>query len=71
MNVHIKEQNIEMNLGNNGLLLGVADTKDDKHQGNLRIGKAKVTWYKGRTQDPNGNSVTWAELIQWFESRPE
>jgi hypothetical protein len=66
MNVHIKEQQIEMNLGNNGLLLGVADTKD-RHIGSLRIGKARIAWHKGRKQD--GIEVTWDELIEWFESR--
>ena len=69
MNIHIKKQTIEMNLGNDGLLLGVHNPTDDKHIGNLRIGKATITWYKGKPQDPNGNSVSWDELIKFFENK--
>jgi hypothetical protein len=69
MKVHIKEtDSIDMTLGNNGLVLGVADTKNN-HKGNLRVGKAKVTWYKGKTQDSHGVEVTWDDLIKWFEDK--
>lgn len=67
MNVHIKKLNIDMDLGSNGLTLGVADTKG-KHTGNLKLGKAKITWFSGKTRK-NGVTVDWDELTEWFESR--
>ena len=36
--------------------------------GDIRIGKAKLEWCKGRTHAGNGVKKSWRELIAWFES---
>jgi hypothetical protein len=67
MKIHIRETDgIDMTLGNNGLLLGVSDTKGN-HTGKLRIGKAKITWHEGKS--PAGIPVNWDELIKFFENK--
>lgn len=67
MKISIKDLQVSMDLGNNGITLDVYDN-DDQHQGDLRIGKAKLEWCRGRTRAGNGKTKTWAELIAWFES---
>ena len=66
MQVSIKDLAISMDLGNKGIELEVRDTNGD-HLGDLRIGKAKIEWCKGRTHAGNGVSVSWPELIEWFQ----
>jgi len=67
MNVGVKDLNVTMDLGNNGIELYVY-ANDGTHLGDLRIGKATIEWCKGRTRVGNGEKATWTELIQWFES---
>jgi hypothetical protein len=67
MDVSIKNLAVTMKLGNNGVELDVYDS-DGKHLGDLRIGRAKVAWFKGKTQVGNGIKVSWDKLIDWFES---
>jgi hypothetical protein len=67
MKVSIKDLQISMDLGNNGIDLDVYNTKDER-LGDLRIGRGKLTWCKGKTTIANGKTKTWEELIAWFES---
>ncbi len=66
MKVSVKDFQVTMQLGNNGIELDVYDNKDS-HLGDLRVGKAKIEWCKGKTQVGNGIKVTWEDLIAWFE----
>ena len=68
MKVSVKDLNVTMQLGNNGIELDVYDT-DDTHLGDLRIGKATIEWCRGKTQSGNGKKVSWRDLIDWFESK--
>lgn len=49
MQVRLDLEDVTIILGNNGVLLKIADN-DGKHVGNLRIGQATVEWCKGRTR---------------------
>ncbi len=70
MKVSVKDLAVSMDLGNNGIELDVYDNQD-KHLGDLRIGKARLEWCKGKTRKGNGNQVTWKQLIDWFEQQPK
>jgi hypothetical protein len=67
MKVSIKNFAISMELGSTGITLDVYDNAGN-FLGDLRIGKAKIEWCKGKTRQGNGVTVTWPELIAWFES---
>ncbi|MCP3167359.1 hypothetical protein [Myxococcus qinghaiensis] len=67
MKVSIKDLAVNMDLGNTGVTLDVYDT-DGTFLGDLRIGKAKIEWCKGKTRQGNGVTVSWKDLIGWFES---
>lgn len=67
MKVSIKDLSVSMDLGNNGVELDVYDNQD-KHLGDLRIGRGTIEWCQGRTRTGNGVRKTWKELIDWFES---
>lgn len=66
MKVNVKDLAVTMNLGNNGITLDVYDN-DDKHLGDLRLGRATIEWCKGRTQAGNGVKKKWTDLISFFE----
>lgn len=70
MKVSVKDLAVSMDLGNKGIELDVYDNQD-KHLGDLRIGKATLEWCKGKTQNGNGHKVKWTDLIEWFESQPK
>jgi hypothetical protein len=67
MKVSVKDFQVSMDLGNNGIELGVYDNKSE-YLGDLRIGKGTIEWCKGKKQKGNGVRKNWPELIAWFES---
>jgi hypothetical protein len=67
MRVSIKDFQVSMELGNNGIEFDVYE--GDTHLGDLRIGRGKIEWCKGRVRAGGGNKVSWKELIEWLESR--
>ena len=67
MQVKLGLEGVGIQLGNNGIVLKIADN-DGKHVGTLRIGQATVEWRKGKTRVANGNKLSLAELIQHLES---
>jgi hypothetical protein len=67
MKISIKDLQVSMALGNNGIELDVYDN-DDQHLGDLRIGRATLEWCHGRTRVGNGKRKTWAQLIAFFEA---
>ena len=66
MKVSIKDLQVSMELGNNGVEFDVYDN-DGTHLGDLRIGKAKIEWCQGKTQLGHGKTKTWTELIAWLQ----
>jgi hypothetical protein len=71
MKVSVKDLNVSMDLGNRGIALDVYDAKGTTRLGDLRIGKAKIEWCTGKTREGNGVTVTWDQLINWFESQAQ
>jgi hypothetical protein len=61
----MSDSNIE--LGNNGITLTIADN-EGKHVGHLRIGQATVEWRKGRTRLGNGKKLPLVALIEYLDS---
>jgi len=66
MNVSIKDLAVNMDLGNNGVEFDIYDSTRN-HLGDLRIGKGRIEWCKGRTRKGNGVQKSWQELIKWLE----
>lgn len=66
MKVKIKDLSVNMELGNNGVTFDVYDN-DDTFLGDLRLGRGKVEWCKGRTRAGNGTKVNWNELLAFFD----
>lgn len=50
-------------LGNNGIVLHIADNQG-RHVGKLRIGQAQVEWCKGRTRIGNGRKMRLQRFLQ-------
>lgn len=67
MQVRLDMDDVTIELGNNGILLKIADN-EGKHVGNLRIGQATVEWRHGRTRPGNGKKIKVTELVDYFES---
>ena len=68
MKVSVKDLAVTMDLGSKGIELDVYDT-NGAFLGDLRIGKAKIEWCKGKTHVGNGVIVNWTDLIAWFEGQ--
>lgn len=69
MKISIKDLNVTMDLGNNGVTFDVYDNNDD-FLGDLRLGRGTIEWCKGKTRAGRGVKVRWNELIAFFESQP-
>lgn len=67
MKVKIKDLSVNMELGNNGVTFDVYDN-DEKFLGDLRLGRGKVEWCKGRTRAGNGTTVNWNQLLAFFDT---
>jgi len=65
--VKLDLEDVTIELGNNGILLKIADN-DGKHVGNLRIGQATVEWRQGRTRPGNGKKLKLTELVDYLNS---
>jgi hypothetical protein len=65
MNVTIKDLSVHMQLGNNGIELEVKDPQN-RHLGDLCIGRATIEWCPGRTRRGGGKRKTWNDLIAFF-----
>ncbi len=66
MQVHVKDFDVDMTLGNNGVTLTVYDN-DGRLRGKLRVGRATIEWCRGRTHIGNGVRRNWRQLIDWFQ----
>lgn len=66
MKARLDLSDVTIGLGNNGLVLHVADN-DGTHVGKLRIGQATAEWCKGRTRIGNGKHIPLTRLVQMLE----
>lgn len=69
MKVSISQLEVSMELGNNGVTFAVYSNDGKEYLGKLIVGKAGVTWCKGRTQPQNGIKLTWEKLIDVFNQQ--
>jgi hypothetical protein len=60
--MQVKVKDIEVELGNNGIVLDIA-TNDGEHVGKLRVGQATVEWCRGRTRMGNGKRIPLQRFI--------
>lgn len=67
MQVKLEMDDVTIELGNNGILLKIADN-EGKHVGNLRIGQATVEWRQGRTRSGNGKKLKLTDLVNYLDS---
>jgi hypothetical protein len=68
MKVSIKDLQVGMEIGNNGVELDVYNNQN-KHLGDLRIGRGTIEWCSGSTRKGHGSQVSWNELIKFFENQ--
>lgn len=62
MRVRFDVGDSEAVLGNNGIVLNIADN-DGSHVGKLRIGRATIEWCPGRTRIGNGRRMRLESFI--------
>jgi len=66
MNVNIKDFGIALDIKNRGMELEVRSPQN-KHLGDLYIGKGTIEWCKGKKARGHGVQKSWGELIAFFE----
>ena len=64
----VKVEGLEGWVGSDGILLRVFEPGPGAAVGRLKIGKANVRWYPGRTSK-NYKQVSVTKLIEWIESQ--
>ena len=68
MDVKVRDFDVEMWFGNNGITMEVRNPDGKEFRGKLRIGKGKLEWCRGRTRLGNGKTKYWNDFIKWMES---
>jgi hypothetical protein len=64
----VKLEEIEAQLGNRGVLLRISSPNGGGSIGRLRVGKAKLRWYKGKTSK-NYKEVSIEKFVDWLDSQ--
>jgi hypothetical protein len=64
----VRAEDIDAELGNNGITLHIAKSSDSKHVGTLRFGRAKLRWSKARTRK-SPKEIPIEDLIDWLEAQ--
>jgi hypothetical protein len=67
MQVKLDMEDVNITLGNKGILLTIADNNGG-HIGHLRLGQATVEWRKGRTRAGNGKIIKLQDLVNLLDS---
>ena len=68
MKVAIKDIDVDIALGNNGVMFEIRDN-NDKFRGKLRLGRATVEWCPGKISIGNGKKKKLEDVISWFEDQ--
>lgn len=66
--MQVKVENIEVKLGNNGIVLRIADNAG-KHVGKLRVGQATVEWCPGKVSIGNGTKIRMRDFVSMLNSQ--
>ena len=69
MDVKVEFKGIEGQVGSKGILLRISEPKKGPAVGRLRIGKANLRWYPGKTS-VNYKQVSMKKFIEWLDSQP-
>lgn len=67
MQVKLDMEDVNITLGNKGILLTIADN-NGSHVGHLRLGQATVEWRKGRTRAGNGKIIKLQDLVNLLDT---
>jgi len=67
VDVKLNLDQVNIELGNNGIFLKIYEPNGGAHVGDLRIGKAKVVWMKGKTSEANGKSISLTKFIEMLD----
>jgi len=62
-------QDIQAQIGSNGILLRISEPNGGPAVGRLRIGKATLKWYRGKTSQ-HYKAVPMEKFIDWLNSQP-
>ena len=63
----VKLEEIEAQLGNNGVLLRITQPGGGSAVGRLRVSKAKLRWYKGKTSK-NYKEIPIQAFLDWLDN---
>jgi hypothetical protein len=67
MKVKVKDFAVNMELGNDGIMLDVYEPGESgAHLGDLRFGRGTIEWCPGRVHQGNGHQVKWPDFIAWI-----
>lgn len=64
----VKLEEVEAQLGNNGVTLRISHPNGGNAVGRLKLGKARLRWYKGRTSK-NCKEIPIEDFIAWLDSQ--
>ena len=64
----VSVEQIEAELGNNGVLLRIKDNSG-KSKGRLWVGKAKLRWYPGKTSK-NYKEISMENFVKYLDTLP-
>lgn len=70
MKIRADLSDLEVKVGNNGLVLHIAD-ENSKSQGRLRIGQATVEWCPTNGKMGHGHKLSVKKFIELLESTPK
>lgn len=67
MKIKLELSSVDIQLGNNGINLKIADNQG-KHLGDLRIGRGHIVWMKGKTTEANGKKLTMKKFLEILDA---
>jgi len=68
MDVKLNLDQVNIELGNNGIFLKIYEPSGGAHVGDLRIGRANIVWMQGRTTEKNGKKIPIKRFIELLNS---
>jgi hypothetical protein len=64
----VRLEDVTADLANKGILLRISRPNGGPALGRLRIGKAKLEWYPGRTSK-NAKTIAMDDFVAWLDSQ--
>jgi hypothetical protein len=63
----VRLEDVTAELANKGILLRISKPNGGGSVGRLRIGRAKLEWYPGKTSK-NATTIWMEDFIEWLDS---